>query len=172
VALRFYGKGNPVDQCPAVFVDFEYNRILFQGDVVTDPVTLAEIMGRGPLQTNELVVALPPRMAAIILEAAREFLGANPESVQQRFEGEAGPVGRSLAGDQIFFRGETITDVVMLAEIAAHSPMLPTESVVALTPRMMVTIWEAAREFLAANADIVQRPVEGQPEVRPQAGVA
>ena len=37
VTVRFYGKGNPMDQCPAVFVDFENIRFLFQGETVTDP---------------------------------------------------------------------------------------------------------------------------------------
>jgi hypothetical protein len=31
MALRFYGKGNPVDQCPAVFVDKDSGWIYFQG---------------------------------------------------------------------------------------------------------------------------------------------
>ena len=93
MTVRFYGKGNPVDQCPAVFVDFEVNRIFFQGDTVTDPKTLAEITAYSPMLPGESVVALPPHMAAIILEAAREFLEANRDVVQRPIEGrpEVGP---------------------------------------------------------------------------------
>jgi hypothetical protein len=87
MALRFYGKGNPMDQCPAVFVDFANNRIYFQGDTVTDPATLTEITANSPMLPSESVVTLPPTMAAIILEAAREFLAANPGVVQRPVEG-------------------------------------------------------------------------------------
>lgn len=87
MALRFYGKGNPVDQCPAVFVDFERNQICFQGDTVTDPAVLEEITAHSPMLPAESVVALPPHMAAIILEAAREYLAANPSIVQRPVEG-------------------------------------------------------------------------------------
>lgn len=93
MALRFYGKGNPVDQCPAAFVDFVGKRIFFQGDTVTDPETLAEITAHSPILPTESVVALPPHMAAIILEAAREFFEANRNVVQRPVEGrqEVGP---------------------------------------------------------------------------------
>lgn len=93
MTVRFYGKGNPVDQCPAVFVDFENIRILFQGDTVTDPATLEEVTAHSPMMPTESVVALPPHMAAIILEAAREFFAANADIVQRPVEGqrEVGP---------------------------------------------------------------------------------
>ncbi|MGQ0777735.1 MAG: hypothetical protein ACT4NY_25560 [Pseudonocardiales bacterium] len=178
MTVRFYGKGNPVDQCPAVFVDFENNRFLFQGNTVTDLATLAEATAHSPMLPTESVVALPPHMAAIILEAAREFLTANPIIVQRPVDCVGNPVGSCSAvfvdfkNNQILFQGNTVTDLATLAEITAHSPMLPTESVVALPLHMATIILEAAREFIAANADIVQRPVEGQPAVSTEAGAA
>jgi hypothetical protein len=92
VALRFYGKGNPTDQCPAVFWDEATQRFYFQGDTVTDPEVLAEIAAHSPMLPGESVVALPPHMAAIIMEAAREFLAAHPDVVQRPVEGVQ-PVG-------------------------------------------------------------------------------
>jgi hypothetical protein len=75
-----------VDQCPAAFVDFASKRILFQGDAVTEPAILAEITAHSPMLPTESVVALPSHMAAIILEAAREFFEANRDVVQRPVE--------------------------------------------------------------------------------------
>ncbi|QXJ21561.1 hypothetical protein AGRA3207_002424 [Actinomadura graeca] len=87
MALRFYGKGNKTDQCPAVFWHPAPERIYFQGDKVTEPKLLDESTSHSPMLPGEAVVALPPHMAAIIMEAAREFLAAHPEVVQRPVEG-------------------------------------------------------------------------------------
>ena len=57
------------NNCPAVFVDEDTGDIWFQGDAVTDPSALAEVAKHSPLGQAEAIVKLPPRMAAIILEA-------------------------------------------------------------------------------------------------------
>ncbi|MEV5569318.1 hypothetical protein AB0L06_04655 [Spirillospora sp. NPDC052269] len=57
------------NNCPAVFVDEDTGDIWFQGDAVTDPAALAEVAKHSPLGESEVVVKLPPRMAAIIREA-------------------------------------------------------------------------------------------------------
>jgi hypothetical protein len=55
--------------CPALFLEEETGDLLFQGDAVTDPETLAESSQHSPVGETEGLVRLPARMRAIILEA-------------------------------------------------------------------------------------------------------
>lgn len=57
------------ENCPAVFADEESGDLLFQGQAVTDAVTLAEAGSHSPLGNGESVVRLPARMRAVIMEA-------------------------------------------------------------------------------------------------------
>jgi hypothetical protein len=57
------------DHCPAVFVEEDTGDLLFQGWIVTDPATLAEVSRHSPVAGNESVVRLPARMRETILEA-------------------------------------------------------------------------------------------------------
>jgi hypothetical protein len=63
--------GTDGDHCPAVFVEEENGDLLFQGSVVTDASTLAEMAGYSPTAGYESVVRLPARMQQIVLEAVR-----------------------------------------------------------------------------------------------------
>jgi hypothetical protein len=55
--------------CPAVFIEEETGDLLFQGEMVTGPDTLAEAGRHSPIGGNESLVRLPARMRAIIMEA-------------------------------------------------------------------------------------------------------
>ncbi|HEV2637255.1 MAG TPA: hypothetical protein VGX23_19025 [Actinocrinis sp.] len=74
MAIKFVGidPENPGGNCPAVFLDEETGDFLFEGTTVTDPVVLARVNERSPLQPHESVVRLPARMREILLEACRE----------------------------------------------------------------------------------------------------
>jgi len=74
MAIQFVGidPENPGGNCPAVFLDEETGDFLFEGTTVTDPVVLARVNERSPLQPYESVVRLPARMREIIMEACRE----------------------------------------------------------------------------------------------------
>lgn len=83
MALVFFGKNNPNNQCPAVHVDPTTGTFYMQGDLVTDSSLLAEITANSPMLEREAVVALPPSMATIIMEAAREYLAAGEPGFQR-----------------------------------------------------------------------------------------
>lgn len=71
MALRFLAIDPDTngENCPALFLDEETGDVLFQGEAVTDPETLAESGQHSPLREAEGLVRLPARMRAIILEA-------------------------------------------------------------------------------------------------------
>jgi hypothetical protein len=71
MGLAFIGiiPSTPDDECPAVYVDEDTGDILFQGETVTDPDTLAEAASHSPIGAKESIVRLPSVMKAIILEA-------------------------------------------------------------------------------------------------------
>ena len=71
MSLSFVGitPNTPDNNCPAVFVDEDTSDILFLGEQVTDPATLAEVGVHSPIGANEVVVKVPPVMKTIILEA-------------------------------------------------------------------------------------------------------
>ncbi|MFC4906407.1 hypothetical protein [Actinomadura gamaensis] len=171
MALRFYGKGNPTDQCPAVFWDPAAEHLYFQGDTVTAVELPTETGMAGRRSPVEAVVSLPPRMAAIILEAARECVGTHDEIVADAVDRRSA-AHWDAATERFYFRGNAVTAPAILSEVAAHSPMLPGESVVALPPHAAVIVMEVVREFLASHPDVVQRPVEEVPAVRSETGTA
>lgn len=49
MALVFWGKNNPTDQCPAVFCDPDTGTFYMQGALVTDEKLLADIASASPL---------------------------------------------------------------------------------------------------------------------------
>jgi hypothetical protein len=69
--LSFVGitPDTPDSECPAVYVDEDTGEIWFQGETVTDPAELAEVVRHSPIGPSESVVRLPPVMGPIILEA-------------------------------------------------------------------------------------------------------
>ncbi len=69
--LSFVGitPDSPVNECPAVFVDEETGDIWVQGETVTDPAALAEVIGHSPIGAGESVVKVPPVMRQFLLEA-------------------------------------------------------------------------------------------------------
>jgi hypothetical protein len=74
MALRFIAIDPDTDRehCPAVFVEEETGDLLFQGETVTRPETLAESVQHSPLGDNEGLVRLPARMRKIIMEALHD----------------------------------------------------------------------------------------------------
>jgi hypothetical protein len=71
MALRFLAIDPDTngENCPALFLEEETGDVLFQGEAVTHPETLAESGQHSPLGKTEGLVRLPARMRAIIVEA-------------------------------------------------------------------------------------------------------
>jgi hypothetical protein len=78
MALQFIGIDPATGglNCPAVFVDEDTADLVFIGETVTDPQTLAEATSYSPVAAHEGVVRLPARMRKIILEAVRDSEGS------------------------------------------------------------------------------------------------
>lgn len=87
MGLRFIAIDPATDRehCPAVFFEEEAGDLLFQGEAVTDPETLAESVQHSPLGDNEGLVRLPARMRTII-KALSEAAGWHPAKTT-RIEG-------------------------------------------------------------------------------------
>ena len=84
------------DHCPAVFVEEETGDLLFQGWIITDAATLAEVGEYSRIADNESVVRVPARMRAIILEALSGHGTAvrRADSGDDQVSGAPGDAGR------------------------------------------------------------------------------
>lgn len=71
MSLRFIGKDpdSPNNGSPAVWVEEEDGSIVIQGWKIADERTMSQITAVKPVPDHEVVVRVPARMAAFLMEA-------------------------------------------------------------------------------------------------------